>query len=416
MTSLHTRALIIFAGLLQLPVNASATEVIPLASLLQIAYERSPQLKSTQYRVRAAKARITTAATPQDPVIGVNTLERGNKTRYGTIQQKIRFPVKYYVQAKANSSDANSQEAYYEKDRWSLKRTVTQLYYSIYSAQRILELTHANMEAVKEFARVAERKYAAGRAVRADSRKAHFEITRLELDLIRQEQEEKALQDKLRAVLNDLRFPSLRFDNKELPIPKINKLPSQKDDELRSTVTSSSPNVLMDYHRLQSAEWRSALAKWEFAPDIQFQYQKRLSGAPVDSRIYSIGITVPLFFWGKSSSASAANAEKIASEFHYENTKQNTIAEVKNLRGKVEVAAKTLKIYRTSLIPQAEGAYNSSRAAYRANKSSFINLLDSERSLYQVRTDYYRSLQNFVANISTLEEKLGQSISNLGEK
>ena len=103
----------------------------------------------------------------------------------------------------------------------------------------------------------------------------------------------------------------------------------------------------------------------------------------------------------------------MAQEYKVKDTKLKLIADIKDLKGRVSTGVKTLEIYQTSLIPQAQGSYNSSRSAYQADKTSFLDLLDSERSLYRVKTDYYQSLRQYVSALCILERELGFSVSNL---
>jgi outer membrane protein TolC len=72
-----------------------------------------------------------------------------------------------------------------------------------------------------------------------------------------------------------------------------------------------------------------------------------------------------------------------------------------------------LQIYQTALIPQASSTLNSSRTAYQAGRTNFLELLDSERSLYETRIAYYRNLAQYVDNLARLEEMAGTSLSTL---
>lgn len=399
-----------------LGVDAHQAFAQSLDELIDKAYRNNPGLAASRKIVEAEESLVSSKATLDDPMIGVNTLDRNVRTQYGTITQKVRFPVKYYLQGKAQSSKADSRQAHVEMEKLGVRQQVASLYYAIYSTQKIIQLTRANMQAVKEFARVAEKKYAAGKSTQGDSMKAHFELTQLELDLIRLKQEEEALQDELRAVVNDNDLQKLSLYKKELGIPDFQESKiSNSLSDLNTTLRNNSPKLKKELHLLKAAETKSALSKWEFAPDFQFQYQQRIAGDPADSRIYSVGITIPLWFWKKGSEASAASSYRIAQEYRVTNTSQKLIAKVKDLKGKAKSGVKTLKIYKTSLIPQAQGAYNSTRAAYRANKTSFLDLLDSERSLYRVKTGFYQSLRLYVKNITQLESQLGFTVSNLGK-
>ncbi|MCB0414311.1 MAG: TolC family protein [Bdellovibrionales bacterium] len=391
-----------------------AEEAKSLDELLRLAYQNNPGVKEYQQSWSAEDSLVTSQATLDDPMIGVSELDRGLKTQYGTVSQKIRFPTKYIYQANAQRSKADSYRSQLNAKKLEVKQEVTTLYFAIYSAQKIIQLTQANMESVKEFARVAEKKYAAGKSSQGDSMKAHFELTQLELDLIRLKQEEQALQDKLKATVNSSTLENIEISNLNLPPPQF---AAEKikliESELLNQLQASSPTLKTEVHKLKEVEYKSSLAKWEFAPDFQLQYQKRISGDPQDSSIFSVGITVPLWFWKKSSEASAASAKKLAQEYRLQDTGLKLVAQIKDLKGKVSTGAKTLKIYQTSLIPQAQGAYNSSRSAYQANKTSFLDLLDSERSLYRVKTGYYQSLKQYVATLSQLESQLGFEVSNL---
>src|SRR5690606_11265266 len=113
----------------------------------------------------------------------------------------------------------------------------------------------ANMQAVKEFARVAEKKYAAGKSPQGDSMKAHFELTQLELDLIRLTQEEEALQDNLKAVVSDPSLARVELASLEIKPPKFHpdKIPNSLP-ELASTLQAKSPSIKGEMHMLKEAE------------------------------------------------------------------------------------------------------------------------------------------------------------------
>ncbi|MCY4513224.1 MAG: TolC family protein [Bdellovibrionales bacterium] len=388
-----------------------------LEEILNLAYKNNPSIAVSQYSLNAEKSLVISKATLDDPTIGVSTLDRNSRTQYGTIIQKIQFPVRYILQAKVQSSRAASFKSKLDMKKLEIRQQVISLYYAIYSTQKIIQLTKANMQTVKEFARVAEKKYAAGKSPQGDSMKAHFELTQLELELMRLRQEEETLQDTLKSVINEHTFEKIDLVNLKITPPKFysNRV-ADSLSELTSKLQDKSPTVKTQAHLLKEAEYKSSLSKWKYVPDFYLQYQQRISGVPEDSQSYSIGITVPLWFWKTESESSAASSKLIAQEYHLIDTIQKMIAKVKELKGKVLIGFKTLKIYETSLIPQAQGAYNSIRGAYRANRTSFLDLLDSERSLYRVRTGFYQSLKQYVSLLSELETQLGFTVSDLAMK
>ena len=394
-----------------LPINASSYE---LEELLSLAYKNNAGLKSIRNLAKAEKFQVLSAAKLSDPTIGISVLNRGQKTRYGIINQKFKFPTKYYLSGKAQNEKAKSYGFRAESKKLAIRERLIAAYYAIYSMQKIIQLSKVNIQRVSEFARVAEKKYAAGKSPQGDSMRAHFEITQLELELVQFKQEEKALQDKLKSILNDKNLSELNFYKKNIPIPKLKgRLLTNLSKDLESNLKKNSPILKQEFHLLEAAKAKSSLSKWNFMPDVHLQYQKGISGKPIDSEIYSISLNFPLWFWSKKSEISAAFSKEMAQEHKFSQLSQELIAKARDLEGRVRSGLKTLRIYETSLIPQAQGAYNSIRAAYRANKTSFLDILDSERSLYKVKTGFYRSLSIYVKNITQLESELGSSISTL---
>ena len=379
-----------------------------LSELLALSYQNNPGLKVAEALVEREQSLMVAGMTPGEPMLGLSTLERRGETRYGIFAQKIRFPLKYYWEYKTGKHRVESRRADLKMKKFEIRGEIIFLYYSIYSIQNILRITRANIQALQEFSRIAEKKYASGQSSQGDSMKAHVELTRLELSVIDLVQEEEAMQARLKAVINDPQFKGLNFSGKTLPIPRYNG--KQK------TAMSEAPLLKKEFFLSEEARVAATSARWDFLPDVQLQYQWRLSGEPTDSRIYSFKMTFPLWFWKKSSQSAAAAAYKRAGRYRFIQEEKKLTAQIKDWEGRTRANARALKIYTTGLIPQAQGAYNLAKAAYRANKTSFLNLLDSERSLYRVQTGFYRSLSSYVKSISRLEAKLGARVSNLEEK
>lgn len=385
-----------------------------LVDLLNKAYENNSSIQEISQLVEAEKSLIVSQATLDDPMVGVQTFMNSN---YATISQNIRFPTKYYIESKVQSSRVESLKSQLREKILGVRQQILSYYYGIYSIQKMIELTKANMKSVREFARVAERKYASGISPQADSMKAHFELTQLEIELIRLEQEEETLQAGMQATLNDDSYNPIQLNSLKLASPKVDREKIAIDlKELNNVLQEKSPSIQVEKHKLKEREGMQSLSRWEFAPDFQLQYQKRVSGDAQDLEMYMASMSIPLWFWKKTSEASSANAKKMAQEHKLSDVVQKQTAKIKDLKSKVMTGEKTLKIYETSLIPQALASYNSSRAAYQANKTSFLDLLDSERSLYRVRTGYYQSLKQHVENLGQLEAQMGLSLSDIAMK
>ncbi|MCO5113914.1 MAG: TolC family protein [Bdellovibrionaceae bacterium] len=412
MRCLMIATLIVF---LPMATQARSGEFKSLHDLVLMAYEKSPEVKSFEFEAKAQEAFITAASGLDSPMVGLSMNDQnGSWSQYLTVSQQVRFPNKYFLSSKAQKAVSKSASALLTEARLRVRSQISVLYYSLYSTQKEILLTKANMESVREFARVAEKKYAAGKTARSDSMKAHFELTQLELEMIRLRQEEEALQAKLYAAINDTAWTPLQLASKELAPPEFyeNRVQNEKE-KLEDLLTSHSPTLQAASFKLEETQIRSRLAQWEYAPDFQLQYQHRIKGNAMDRSMFGVGVSIPLWFWNQNSNVQAAKSQKLAQEHKLKDLNLKLSAEVLDLLGKVKTGLKTLKVYQTSLLPQAQSTYNSSRLAYQANKTSFLDLLDSERSLYRVQTGYYKSLSLYVTALSQLESLMGFEVSNL---
>lgn len=392
--------------------NMSSTTESPkmISEILEMAYDNNPAIQAESANAQAEESLLASTVTPDSPMVGISTLKRGTTTRYGTISQRIEFPAKYYVKGKAQSSRARSAQSSLENIKLQVRQNVISTYFAIYSVEKIILLTRSNIRAVREFARVAEHKYAAGTTPQSDSMKAHLEITQLELDLIRLKQRKESLLAHLRFLVGDEHLEVGDLGKIQYQTPQFDE---SRIDKLTQVALQQSPLIQREREKLNEVEWKNALTKWEFAPDIELRYQQQIAGLPSDSNIYSVGLTLPLWFWGKTSKSSAAKFKVLSQKHRLRKQKLETHSKVNELKTKVTAGQKSLKVFETSLLPQAQGAYNSTRSAYKATGKGFLNLLDSERTLYRVKTSFYQTYSQYISSFTELEVYLGQKISDI---
>jgi outer membrane protein TolC len=73
-------------------------------------------------------------------------------------------------------------------------------------------------------------------------------------------------------------------------------------------------------------------------------------------------------------------------------------------------AEKRVKLYRDTLLPQAEEAFKASTAAYQNNRAEFLTLIDSQNLLLDIQTAYYKASSATDAGIAELERAIGAQL------
>ena len=286
-----------------------------------------------------------------------------------------------------------------------IRQQVISAFFSLHMLEKTLEYLNAQKDLLREIARIAESRRITGHVSAQDEMKAHFEQSNLEKDLLMAQQNiisETARIKEYFGIENPL-------NTKNLISPSL----TVSTNELMESVISPSPILNMASLSVEEANAMKKLARDSFLPDFKITFQKSLEQEN-DTKSIALEMKIPLWFFAKESgNFSAASAKSASATLNHEETKRKINFEQRSLSAKIIAKQKLLKLYTTTLIPQAESTISSSRAAYKAGRASFMELLDSERTLYGIHISYYQELKDFSETLASFERLTGKSISTL---
>ena len=398
-----------------------AGDPLTLEAALNQAQKSNPELAAASAKADAAHSAIRSQYWLDNPRLGLMQeknlylMQGPMGPELGTmntwsVTQDIKFPAKYLLMGSAQKSRARTADVESLDKKLEIRKRIISSYYNLFAADRIVSLLEAERESLREVARSAESRHSTGSVPQQDEMKAHVEQTKIEGEILSAQEERETAAAALDALLNPSDPVSIELPKEELSPPKL----TLASAEIRKLESTSSSHIQMARAQSEEADANQALARWSYAPDFSVFYKKAWSGAPADNYSVGVEISLPLWFFMKQTSeASAASSQAIAADKNLERAHLDHTAQVRSLTAKVTSSERLLQIYQTALIPQANSTLNSSRAAYRAGRVNFLELLDSERSLYAVRVTYYRTLSQYVETLSELEKVLGQSVSTL---
>ncbi|OFZ20693.1 MAG: hypothetical protein A2X94_08530 [Bdellovibrionales bacterium GWB1_55_8] len=412
--------LFMFSSAAALPARAEATpvaEAMEISFALSAAMESNPEIAAARAQWASERSAVFSKYWPESPTLefmrenntDLLTQEMGPMNWWG-VSQEILFPLKYIYSGSAQES---ASEAARERSRqriYEIREEVLSAYYEIHSLGRILSLLEAQRETLREVARIAESRRATGEVSQQDEMKAHLEQTKIETEILLMQQELTSAKSEFNALLNRNPSDPVILKAKELPVPTL----ELNADQAEATASSSSTKIAEMQFMSEQTRAERSIARLSYLPDFMLSYRKPYTAAPDGAYTFTVGFTVPLWFFAKQSSENAmAGAKLIQAEKELESAIRQTTAKARSLHARAKASGDILEIYKTSLIPQATSAMNSSRAAYQSGRAGFVDLLDSERSLYEIRIGYYRTLSAHVKNILALETAVGKQASTL---
>lgn len=404
--------LICFAGLEVVKADESLTP----PEVLKLVYQNNPEIASSKAQADAERELISSQYSLASPMIGfmketdMNFMQmQDGPMKTWSLSQEFLFPTKYFSRGRAQRARANRGILQYMYKKLDVRASALTTYFRYYSATKILGLLEAQKETLREIARIAEAKRAAGTVPQQDEMKAHVELTKIENELLLQKQEELEAKFTLNASLNraietNINLPATDFKAKEIKISELDSLDTGASYQIKGVAES-----------VQEAGLQKGLAKMGYLPDFRLSYQQVFGGNhPSSGRAIGIEMSVPLWFFAKENSEfSSAVAQEFAARKELESKKRSTEAMLETLKVKVRTLSKLLEIYETSLIPQATSSHNSSRSAYSTGRVGFQELLDAERTLYSTRIEYFQNFSRLIEAVTALEREAGVSISSL---
>jgi outer membrane protein TolC len=82
-------------------------------------------------------------------------------------------------------------------------------------------------------------------------------------------------------------------------------------------------------------------------------------------------------------------------------------SEIRQAQIALQAAEKRTKLYRDTLLPQAEATFKASAAAYQNNRAEFQMLIDSQNLLLDIQTAFYKASAATDAGLAQLQRAVG---------
>ena len=160
--------------------------------------------------------------------------------------------------------------------------------------------------------------------------------------------------------------------------------------------------------RNEQAQENIRFVKWQLLPDFKLI---GFSKKELDERNMGLGITldIPLWNWR---SKEVAEAESLLLKQYQElrSIKMELSTETKTKINQLRLAARTLKLFTTGLLKQAEESLKIAEVSYTHGEISLIDFLDSQRTYFSIMTDYQDSLYAWNADRAALEKAIGEEL------
>ena len=384
----------------------SSAEATRLADLYGQVTSANPTLAAALALVRAAQARVPSATRPPDPQLQLGFMNRSlpglapmqplGMTQL-QVMQMVPIGGKLALAGRVASARADATSARASDVVWELRRQTAMAFYDLYATDRQLEVARETLRLLQDIARTSESMYRVGEGRQADVLRANVEIARMAADTLRMRAMRTTMVARLNALLN--RDAGERLTAVVRP-QYPDTMPAQS--WLDSAAIANRPMIRAGLQDVRAADASAALARKEIIPDLQVgvQYARGAStmvgadGMTVtkteNMASLMIGASIPIFARDRQyQMRNEAEAMKAMALAELNGMRAETHAKIGEAYADLTRARDLARLYRTTVVPQAEATVSSALSSYRVGKVDFMTLLDDQMTVNKYRQELY---------------------------
>src|SRR4030066_1474749 len=369
-----------------IPLAQPDKPVMNVEQLIEEAVQNNPEILASKKRWEVFKEKIPQAAALEDPMFGFGIISLPTNFSFKdedmtmkeiSISQKFPFPGKRPLMKEMAEKEAEAVSAEVQGKIHQIIKGVKSAYYDLSHIYRTTEVTQRNKRILEDFAKIAEARYSVGEGIQQDVLKSHIEVSKMVDELIMLAQKRRALEAKLKALLN--RPPETQMGEPEEVI--IRKLPFTLE-EFQKMALEMNPTLKGMKKMIEAKEKAYALAKREYYPDFNFKFaygQRDNSRGPEvmkrrDMLTGRMEMNIPIFYKSEQGRKVAeTKSEVLGAEAQYRAMKNEVLYMVTDMSSMIQRVERQIDLYKTGIIPQASLQINSAMSAYRVNKADVRN-------------------------------------------
>jgi outer membrane protein TolC len=384
------------------PLDGAPKPSRSLRDHIVLALEQNPDIKAAEEVARAKAARVPQVTALPDPMLITKTLPEPVRTAEGDnyfilgVQQKLPVPEKLDRAGRVALQEMRMALEDLQRIRLRVIADVKRTYYRLYVVDKTIEIDRANQELLRGLIDVARAQVATGRRSQDDVLRTQVELYALESKLIELAQQRESAVALLNRLLN--RSPAT-------PVPKSTDFDFRKVDlaieRLLEIAADSSPELKRLTQQIERDREAVKLAKLAYWPDFTLGFQwmpldprgafrpppnpqtgarpptPRLSEDGSDNWAIVLSFNLPLWFEKIEGGIREARSRLLASQHQYVGAKNRIYFQVGDALARVRSQQELAELFDGTIIPQAQQAYEVSRAAYTSGRGDFLFVIDN---------------------------------------
>jgi outer membrane protein TolC len=321
--------------------------------------------------------------------------------------ESLAFPPKVYQAGKVALDDARAAGQRFVAAKFKLQREVLNAWYDYALMAERVRIAEGNLSLLRLINQTA-----AGR-VRAGG--AQQDMLRTEIELRRAEDELLGMQARLPQMRAMLNAKLGRLPDADLQPPAAIPVPRELragDERLLSLASEVHPELAPLVERVQGRKDAIELARLQYIPDLNPTFG--FTGTA--SQVVGLALSIPTFLPKVHGMVEEARAGLRAAEAELRQMRFDHAAEVVATLWAMRNSERQAKLFEEQIVPTSQRVVENAREAYTRGTASFVDLIDTQRTLLEVRLTAAEARVAREKALADLEALLGVDVETLAAR
>jgi cobalt-zinc-cadmium efflux system outer membrane protein len=366
---------------------STAAGPLSLRQALSLALKHNPDLAAARLEVEAMDgARLQAGARP-NPQLEVLVEDTRRSTRTTTLQwsQPLEWGGKRSARL-AGALNAREQSVVALASRQAeLEAAVTGAFFEVLGAQEQVRLTEASLEVARHASEVATKRLQAGKIPPLEQTKAQLAEAGVRDDLSRAQSELSLARQRLSLFWGRGGVPFERAEG------DADTLPGLPPDEHLAERLAQAPAIRLARLDIERRQALTAAERARRVPDLTLTLgAKRDAALGRTQAVMGVSVPLPLLDTNQGNLLEALRRE--------DQSREALAATTLRVQGEAAQAVERLRMsrlqvqrLRSDVLPAAESAHAAAVKGYELGKFAFLEVLDAQRTLFQLRQQALRS-------------------------
>ena len=381
-----------------------SSEPLTLAQALERASAGSFFLSAAARDIDIAEGEAIQAATRPNPEVGTSMEDLRQSSRITTAQIGLPIELGGKRAARMTAADASRDlaQAQFNVARAQLRAEVIGAFFAILIAQERIRLSQASVDLASQGARIAGRRVEAGKISPVEATKAGVEQANAELALAEGRAALQVARDGLISLWGNA---ATSFGDVG---GVLDDLPARPPLPALLQALADSPDVVASQRESDRLRAQVDVDRTRQYPDVTFNVgARRNNELGLTQAVLGVSIPIPVF------DRNQGNLYQALSRADQAGDQQQALAarlgfELRRASAALTVSRESADTLRNAILPAAQQAYDAATRGFEAGKFSFLEVLDSQRTLFQARARYLDQLANAYQAAATIDRILGR--------